>query len=372
MLRTAERDACMRITAGSVRHESVSISHSIKTAFGTMTERHALLLLLHDDRGHTGVGESWVNFPLWAPWARRAAFEHGLIPWIVGREVEDVTATMVSAYRAFLGPAQQSGTVGPLLSGLCAVELALWDLMAQRQELPLAQVLWANPRQRVRVYASGINSPIPWDLVNEHLDAGVTLYKLKLGFGDKTDRQNLDELANHLHGKALIAIDVNRGWTLEQAQRWLDILANYPIEWLEEPLRVNEESDLHLLRERDMVSLAGGENILLPPDAPLDVLLDTSFDVLQPDLTKYASLSAVLRAVQSLTSTERYMIPHFLGSAPGGAASLHVAAGLPVGLLEWDINWNPLRTELMDPPFEIVEGCIALPERPGLGWRLFE
>jgi D-galactarolactone cycloisomerase len=362
----------MLIAAGSVRHESVAISHPIKTAFGTMTERHALLLLLHDDGGHTGVGESWVNFPLWAPWERRAALEHGLIPWIVGREVEDVAETMISAYRAFLGPAQQSGTVGPLLSALCAVELALWDLMAQRQELPLAQVLWANPRERVRVYASGINNPIPWDLVNEHLDAGVTLFKLKLGFGDKTDRQNLDELAGHLDGKALIAVDVNRGWTLEQAQRWLDTLADYQVEWLEEPLRLEEEGDLPLLREQGSIPLAGGENVFLPPGAAPDVLLNTPFAVLQPDLTKYASLSAVLQAVQPLASAERDLIPHFLGSAPGGAASLHVAAGLTAGLLEWDINWNPLRTKLLDPPFEIVDGHIALPERPGIGWKLME
>jgi D-galactarolactone cycloisomerase len=200
----------------------------------------------------------------------------------------------------------------------------------------------------------------------------VTLFKLKLGFGDKTDRQNLDALAKHLDGRALIAVDVNRGWTLEQAQHWLDTLADYNVEWLEEPLRVDEESDLPLLRERGPVPLAGGENVFLPPDADPDVLLDTPFDILQPDLTKYASLSAVLQAVQPLASVGRDLIPHFLGSAPGGAASLHVAAGLPAGLLEWDINWNPLRTDLMDPPFEIVDGHIALPERAGIGWRLME
>ena len=35
-------------------------------------------------------------------------------------------------------------------------------------------------------------------------------------------------------------------------------------------------------------------------------------------------------------------------------------------------NRNRLRTDLCEPPFEIVDGCIALPQRAGLGWRLKE
>ncbi|MBC7235589.1 MAG: hypothetical protein H5T69_07085 [Chloroflexi bacterium] len=362
----------MRIISGSVRHLAVPIAQPVKTAFGAMHDRHAVLLLLEDEAGHIGVGESWVNFPLWAPWERVAALERGLMPWLIGREVPDVAAIAQAAYRAFLGPAQQSGTVGPLLSALCAVELALWDLWAQAQDLPLAYALWDKPKQRVRVYASGINHPIPWELIDEHLARGVELFKLKMGFGDEIDRRNLEELADHLAGQGRIAIDVNRGWTLAQAHDWLEILAAYGVQWLEEPLRIEEEERLPELRARNLLPLAGGENIMLPPGEGPDRLIHSPFDVLQPDLTKYASPSSVRRAVEPAQAADKRLILHFLGSAPGGAASLHFSAGLSEGLLEWDVNRNPLRTDLYLEPFEIVEGCITLPERPGLGWALRE
>ncbi len=64
------------------------------------------------------------------------------------------------------------------------------------------------------------------------------------------------------------------------------------------------------------------------------------------------------------------VIPHFLGSAPGQAASLHFAAGCEDGMVEWDLNQNALRTALFEEPFQIQDGVIEIPNRPGLGWYL--
>jgi len=358
------------IQIGRVRHERVPIAHHVKTAFGVMTERHAVLLVLEDAAGAAGVGESWVNFPLSAPWERVAAFEHGFIPYLEGRAVEAVPAFMEQMYRAFVGPARQSGTIGPLLQGLCAVELALWDLAAQAAGVPLASHLFEAPASRVRVYASGLNSPIPWDLVDAHIERGVTLFKLKLGFGESEDRQNLAALKAHLGAKASIAVDVNRGWTLDEALAWLPALHEYDVQWIEEPLTAAEEVHLARLRERSGIPLAGGENVLMPPDAEPAELANTPFDILQPDLTKYAPLHVAKRLLPLAQKNGKRLVPHFLGSGPGQAASIQFAAGCPDALLELDINRNTLRTDLMTPPFEIVDGCIAIPELPGIGWRL--
>ena len=65
----------MRIIDGTVIHREVPIARPVETSFGVMNARHAVLLSLEDEDGHRGLGESWVNFPLWAPWERVAAFE---------------------------------------------------------------------------------------------------------------------------------------------------------------------------------------------------------------------------------------------------------------------------------------------------------
>ena len=299
-----------------------------------------------------------------------AAFERAIIPWLVGREVDDVPSTVVALYRALVGPAQQSGTIGSMLGALCAVELALWDLAAQEAGMPLSRLLFEHPRTAVRVYASGINSPIPWDLVDEHLARGVTLFKLKMGFGDDEDRGNLHALAEHLGDKARIAVDVNRGWTLEQALAWLPVLEDRGVQWLEEPLRLEEEVQLGTLREAGTVPIAWGENALLTPGCDLEAIASAPCDVLQPDLTKYAPLHVTRDLLGVAGRHGKRVVPHFLGSAPGQAASLHFAAGCEEGLLELDINRNPLRTDCYAEPFLIEEGMIAIPERPGLGWTV--
>ena len=75
-------------------HRRVPIDHPVKTAFGVMQERHAVFIVLEDATGAQGVGESWVNFPMSAPWERVAAFEHAYIPYLQGRHIEDVATFM--------------------------------------------------------------------------------------------------------------------------------------------------------------------------------------------------------------------------------------------------------------------------------------
>jgi len=362
----------VRIKAATVRHLEVPIDREVVTAFGVMRSRHAVFLVVEDDAGNRGVGESWVNFPHWAPWERVAAFEHAFIPYLEGKEIADVAEFVDTMYAAFRGPAVQSGTVGTLLQATCAVELALWDLAAKREEKPLSRLLFDDPADRVRVYASGINSPIPFDLVDEHLACGVDIFKLKLGFGDDKDRTNLEALVKHLDGRAGVAVDVNRGWTRVKALEWLDVLADYDVQWLEEPLHAEEEASLVELYEADKVPIAMGENVLLEPTSDASTLADLPGHVIQPDLTKYAPLHVVDRRLSEVAATGKRLVPHFLGSAPGQAASLQFASGCPAALVELDINPNPLRTDLMTEPFEITDGCIRVPDAPGIGWTLRE
>ncbi|MDP9370375.1 MAG: hypothetical protein M3Q03_19245, partial [Chloroflexota bacterium] len=59
-------------------------------------------------------------------------------------------------------------------------------------------------------------------------------------------------------------------------------------------------------------------------------------------------------------------------SAVSSIANMHFIASLPnAGLLEFDQNPNPLRTELFEEPIKIASnGTVRLPDRPGLGVTL--
>ena len=60
--------------------------------------------------------------------------------------------------------------------------------------------------------------------------------------------------------------------------------------------------------------------------------------------------------------------PHYLGGAIGLLASAHLlAAAGGDGLLEMDVNPNPLRTVALGEILKPVDGWVALPASPGLG-----
>ena len=90
----------------------------------------------------------------------------------------------------------------------------------------------------------------------------------------------------------------------------------------------------------------------------------------EPDITKYCCIHDAIRLLEAANARSKKLFPHFLGSAPGQAASLHFASGCGDILMEWDINHNPLRTELFKKPFEIKDGLIQIPDAPGIGWDL--
>ena len=360
----------MVINDAKVYRLEVPVESVVRTAFGSMTKRTALLLSIRDRDGAMGWGESWVNFPAWAAAERQIAFTQAYLPYLKGRKVAAIPAFIREMARAFMGPAQQAAATGPLVQALCAVEIALWDLEAQRAGKSVAQLFFRKPASSVPVYASGINIPLPWAWIDQHLQQGVRLFKLKLGFGRRQDRANLRDLQRHLGSAAGIAVDVNRGWTLDEARSWLGELQDLGVAWLEEPLRVDQESQLGSLRRRG-VKIAAGENIFFDPStvSQSPAVLD-GIDILQPDITKNCGLQRSVNLLGNLRRGQR-LYPHFLGSAVGQAASIQLAAGCgPETWLEWDINANPLRTDLTRQPFEIREGRLSIPDGPGLGWQV--
>jgi len=360
----------MKIKDARVYHLCVPIENPVKTSFGVMDSRHAVFIVLEDTDGHQGVGESWVNFPTWAAWGRTLALEKGYIPYLIDQKMEDIASFVVDMSEAFRGPALQSGTMGPYLQAVCAVEMALWDLAAKMESVPLNRLLFKKPASSVRVYGSGVNSPIPWDVIDEYLDRGVELFKLKLGFGRDEDMRNLEHMSRHLGNSARIAVDANRRWSIEEALEWLDVLRDFGVQWLEEPLKVEDEDKLSLLHDKG-VRIAGAENIMMDPaGCDIERVADWPLDIFQPDITKYCCIHDAIRLLKAVNDRGKRLFPHFLGSAPGQAASLHLASGCGDVFMELDVNRNPLRTGLFRKTFDIRDGAIQIPDAPGIGWEL--
>jgi uncharacterized protein (DUF427 family) len=115
------------------------------------------------------------------------------------------------------------------------------------------------------------------------------------------------------------------------------------------------------------IPIAGGENVR-GADEFRGIIDEGVFDVIQPDACKWGGVTGCLRVAKwALEAGLRYC-PHYLGGGIGLVASAHIlAAAGGNGLLEIDVNPNPLREALAQPFPKISGGRFILPAGSGLG-----
>jgi L-alanine-DL-glutamate epimerase-like enolase superfamily enzyme len=161
--------------------------------------------------------------------------------------------------------------------------------------------------------------------------------------------------------------DANQAWSPAHALAMLPRLERHGLGWLEEPIAADApDPDWRRLRDATTIPLAAGENIR--GDAAFDATLAAGYlGVVQPDIAKWGGFSACAPLAGRILAAGQRYCPHWLGGGIGLAASAQLlAAAGGDGLLEVDVNDNPLREALL-PKLEISAGRLALPPGPGLG-----
>ena len=341
------------------------IETPVQTSFGTMTDRPAVFLLLEDEDGNTGIGEVWCNFPACGAEHRARLLNSAILPRLLDREFSDPEQCFHTLDIHFRRLAIQTGEHGPIAQCLAGIDIALWDLVAKRLNLPLYE-LFGAAKSTVTVYASGINPTGARDTVQRCREQGYNAFKLKIGFGEEIDYPNIDSIFAQLGDDEKLMADANQAWNLNDAITQAAKLSAWPLHWLEEPMMADTPTEhWNTLANACPIPLAGGEN-LASADAYSQANQSSWLSVMQPDLCKWGGFSAVLPvARQALANGKRYC-PHFLGGGAGLAASAHLLAAIGGdGMLEIDCNPNPLREHLFNPP--VQKGTIQLSQAPGLG-----
>lgn len=332
-----------------------------------MRDRPAVFVRAESADGHIGWGEIWCNFPACGAEHRAKLLETVVAPLLLHKDFADPAQAYLVATQKTEILALQTGEPGPLAQVISGVDLALWDLCAKRANLPLFRLL-GGKQSRVPVYASGINPDGPLDMVKRKHAEGYRAFKIKIGFNEKQDIDNIDNLRCWLGPEAALMADVNQAWNVTQALTMLPQLEKFNLMWLEEPLRTDSLAAHWLqLHEATLTPLAAGENLM--GQASFEEAIELkAFGVLQPDLAKWGGISGCWPVIQKIRESGTRFCPHYLGAGIGLMASAHVlAAAGGDGMLEVDANDNALRT-LLAPPFANVDdGWIQLDETPGIG-----
>lgn len=325
------------------------IEKAVRTSFGIMHDRPAVLLRLEDEDGMHGWGEAWCNFPSCGAEHRARLLETAILPKVIGKPWSSPAALSAEISGQLEVLRLQADEPGPMSQALAALDIALWDLAARRAGLPLHRFLGGCGDGSMPVYASGINHPDIAGTIRRTRAEGYRCFKIKIGFSEQSDAANLEEaFAALLPG-------------VEKLRRW-------PLLWIEEPLRCDSPvEDWAALAAASPHPLAAGENIRSHTDFSA-AIIRRDLGVIQPDICKWGGLSNCLPVARAVLKAGLRYCPHYLGGGIGLLASAHLLAAVGGdGLLEVDCNPNPLR-ELLARPFPAVrEGRITLSDAAGLG-----
>jgi L-alanine-DL-glutamate epimerase-like enolase superfamily enzyme len=342
------------------------VSNPVVTSFGSMSSRPAVFVRLSDHDGLSGWGEVWCNFPSGGAEHRAHLIGQVLAPMICGRSFEDAAALFHELTNKTMVLALQSGEPGPFAQIIAGIDIAAWDLLARRCEKPLWRML-EGLSPTIHVYASGINPRGAEETAERAQSRGHRAFKLKIGFDPANDRRHLSNLRHLLNGY-MLAADANQAWSTDQAIQAACELEEYGLEWLEEPLRADAHwSEWQRVSARTSIPLAAGENIR-GAEAFRKAISAGAISILQPDAAKWGGITMGVPIAREILAAGRRFCPHYLGGGIGLLASAHLLASVGGdGLLEIDINANPLREICSGEVACVNEGRVTLSDEPGLG-----
>ena len=360
---TLQTFAIRRVQAFCYRYP---LSTPVVTSFGRMLNRPAVFVRVEDEDGQVGWGEVWANFPSTGAEHRARLVNEVLAPMMSGFAANGPSDVFDTLTKGTSVLALQSGEFGPFAQAIAGIDLAVWDLYARRRNMALWKMLGGS-RNRIRVYASGINPTGSRQMAEAALSRGHRALKLKIGFNLAADRANLASL-HQLVGDGMLAADANQAWSTERALEIAPHLGEFGLAWLEEPIRADRPwQEWQRLREGVGLPLAAGENIASRAGFE-QALGDDVLRVVQPDIAKWGGLSLCSDIARDILTSGKIFCPHYLGGGIGLLASAHLLAGVGGdGLLEVDANDNPLRDRFCGPVADIRDGMVTLGDNPGLG-----
>ncbi len=232
----------MRIARVEMYDLSLPLVEPFVISGGTMRERRSLVVVLHDEEGHRGYGESPpFELPFYSDEtiaSARHLLEHVLIPRVLGATVA--------------GPEEVDALLRPGVRGNrfahAAVETAAWDLEAHRRNLGLAALMGerlnASPAERV---PCGVALGIPVDRspdtlrrwVADALAAGYRRVKIKVAPG--WDEVPVRVAREAMAGTDLpLTVDANGGYEWPEHEGALRALDDAGLLYIEQPLHPDE------------------------------------------------------------------------------------------------------------------------------------
>ena len=247
-------------------------------------------------------------------------------------------------------------------AGRAAVDIALHDLWGKRLGQPLYRLFGLNPGHLPQTSFT-IAMDEPEVMAQRAADSGYPILKVKLG-GEASDEKLVAAIRKATNAR--LRVDANAGWSREQALELIPRLAEYDLEFVEQPLAANDLEGFFWLKEKLRL-----QKVKLPIFA--DESAQTSRDIARMagavdgvvvKLMKTEGLRDAMRAIHTARAHDmQIMLSCMVESSVGVTAAAHLAP-----MCEFIDLDGPLL--IKNDPYVGLRysgASISLPDAPGIG-----
>jgi D-galactarolactone cycloisomerase len=362
----------MKITAVHTHLLDHKLDHAFESASMRFDRRqHCLVEVICDD-GTIGWGECL------GPAAPNAAVVKAYAARLLGRDPRDTEVIWLELYNLL----RDQGQRGLAITALSGIDIALWDIKGKHYDTSISRLLGGRFREDVRAYATGSFrkdgvEPVS-DIAAEtasYVAQGFHAVKIKIGFDVDQDIAVIRAVREAIGPVARLMIDANHGYDVLEACTVGKAVAQYGVDWLEEPVIPEQLGAYRAVREGQPIPVAGGEtwHARYGMREPIET---RAVDILQPDICGAGGFSEMRRIADMAALHGVRLVPHVWGTGVAIAAGLQFIAALPPDpprragrppILEFDRTVNPFRQAVLTTPLEHVDGVVSIPDGPGLG-----
>ena len=329
--------------------------------------RTAHLVEVETDEGITGWGECFGpgNIAL----ANKYIVEKVIQPLIKGDNPLKKEYIWHKVYNLL----RDSGQKGMPIQALSGIDIALWDILAKKSNLPLYQLLGGKTNDKIPVYGYGMMlqkktvdelCELFKNEANQIKEKNFKAMKMKIGMGPKEDLKLVSAVRDAIGSEFKLMVDANHAYNKNDALyvgRGLDEMNIY---WFEEPVAPEDYDSYKELKEKLKTNIAGGEAEFTKYGWN-QLIKNNCIDIAQPEVCGLGGITEYLKVSALAQSNFIPIVNHVWGSAISVAVNLHLLTTLPdmpgglfptKSMLEFDTTEkNIFITDLAEEKFSILD-----------------
>jgi len=338
---------------------NIPFTSPVATSLGIFTHAASLLVRVHCSDGLYGTGES---SPIGAITGESQdtslAAAQDLGRNLIGKNPYEIEARM----------AEMAGSFRFTSATRAAFDLAMYDLLGKRADMPLYALLGGKKRTiRTDITLPMVAPEAMAELATQYIREGYDALKIKLGTGRKEDIARVKHIRQAVGPDVALRLDANQAWDYPTAAGILRAIETDDIQYCEQPVPHWDHDSLKRLRQNCSIPIMADESLFDHRDA-FRLAQAQAVDYFNIKLAKSGGIHAALKinAIGEAAGI-RCMVGCMFETRLGLSAAAHLASAKP-NIIFADLDSSLYHAS--DPilgGIQLSSGRIELPDAPGLG-----